>query len=71
MDLSSIIADLRNQLQEIDHAILCLERMRSGTRTKRGRPPKWQSAGEPRKYPQRINSKSALARTMSVGSPPL
>ena len=38
MDLNTVIAELRTRRQQIDEAILALERMNGGKR--RGRPPK-------------------------------
>lgn len=45
MDLLQMIAELRAEQQQIDAAILVVERLAAGTRGKRrGRPPKWMSA---------------------------
>lgn len=45
-----MIAELRSQRDQLDEAIIALERMIRGTGKRRGRPPKWLaevSAGEP------------------------
>jgi hypothetical protein len=45
MDLLQMIAELRAERQQLDEAILVLERLAAGTCGKRrGRPPKWMSA---------------------------
>jgi hypothetical protein len=45
MDLLQMIAELRAEQQQIDAAILVIERLAAGTGGKRrGRPPKWLSA---------------------------
>jgi len=47
MDLKKIISELRSQKEQIDQAIVALERL-TIARKGRGRPPKWLSAGEER-----------------------
>jgi hypothetical protein len=41
MDLTKIITDLRQELQQIEHAIISLERLTLGRGRRRGRPSKW------------------------------
>ena len=41
MDVSKILADLRDERQQIEEAILSLERLARGRGRKRGRPPAW------------------------------
>ena len=41
MDVEKMISELRAQRDQIEHAILALERLRA---TRRGRPPKWATA---------------------------
>ncbi len=45
MDILKMLAELHAERQQIDQAILVVERLAAGTRGKRrGRPPKWMSA---------------------------
>jgi hypothetical protein len=44
MDVTKMIAELRSQRDQLDEAIIALERMIRGTGKRRGRPPKWLSA---------------------------
>ena len=41
MDVSKILADLRDERQQIEEAILSLERLARGRGRRRGRPPGW------------------------------
>ena len=41
MDVAKILAELRQQRDQIDEAILSLERLASGRGRRRGRPPAW------------------------------
>jgi hypothetical protein len=44
MDILKMLSEFRAERQQIEEAILTLERLASGTRGKRrGRPPKWMS----------------------------
>ena len=47
MDLRKVISELRSQKEQIDEAIVALERL-TMTRKGRGRPPKWLIAAEER-----------------------
>ena len=45
MDILKMLADLRAERQQIEEAIVAIERLAVGTRGKRrGRPPKWMAA---------------------------
>ena len=46
MDVSKILAELRAEREQIEEAILSLERLARGRGHRRGRPPAWLSAGE-------------------------
>lgn len=39
-----MVAELRAERQQIEEAILALERLAAGSKRKRGRPPAWMSA---------------------------
>ncbi len=47
MDVSKILAELRAEREQIEEAILSLERLARGRGRRRGRPPAWMSAAEP------------------------
>jgi hypothetical protein len=46
MDVSKILAELRAEREQIEEAILSLERLARGRGRRRGRPPAWLSASE-------------------------
>jgi hypothetical protein len=46
MDVSKILAELRQERQQIEEAIVSLERLARGRSRRRGRPPAWMSGGE-------------------------
>lgn len=43
MDVSKILAELREERQQIEEAIISLERLARGRGRRRGRPPAWMS----------------------------
>lgn len=43
MDVLKVLADLRQERQQLDEAIVTLERLARGRGKRRGRPPKWLS----------------------------
>ena len=44
MNLIKILAELRREREQIDEAIMSLERLVAGSGRRRGRPPKWLKA---------------------------
>lgn len=46
MDLSEMLAELRAERQQIEQAIIILERLARGRGKRRGRPPLWLSNAE-------------------------
>jgi hypothetical protein len=44
MDVAKILAELRSEREQIEEAILSLERLARGRGNRRGRPPSWMSA---------------------------
>jgi hypothetical protein len=44
MDVSKILADLRQEREQLEEAILSLERLAMGRGRRRGRPPSWMTA---------------------------
>jgi hypothetical protein len=47
MDILRMLSDLRAEREQIEEAILALERLARGQGKRRGRPPKWLSAVSP------------------------
>jgi hypothetical protein len=45
MDVSKILTELRDERQQIEEAIVSLERLAQGRGRKRGRPPAWMAGG--------------------------
>lgn len=41
MDIGKILEELRTELQQVEEAIISLERMAAGSGKRRGRPPAW------------------------------
>jgi hypothetical protein len=41
MDITHILSDLRSELQQLDEAILVIQRLAAGQGRRRGRPPAW------------------------------
>jgi hypothetical protein len=48
MNLTKILEDLRREREQIDEAILSLERLAAGSGPRRGRPPAWLKAQKSR-----------------------
>jgi hypothetical protein len=44
MDLNKMLADLRQEREQIEEAIMILERLARGRGKRRGRPPAWMTA---------------------------
>jgi len=61
MDILQMLADLRQEREQIEEAIMTLERLAQG-RGRRGRPPAWMTAVKRRGRPPgaRIKSKKPL-----------
>ncbi|MDQ6679029.1 MAG: hypothetical protein M3Z09_17230 [Acidobacteriota bacterium] len=51
MDVTKILADLRQERDQLGEAILSLERLAMGRGTRRGRPPSWTSVPKKRGRP--------------------
>lgn len=70
MDVSKILAELRQEREQIEQAILSLEMLARGRGRKRGRPPAWMSqmtAAAPKRRGRPPGSKN---KTSSNGSHP-
>ena len=55
MDVQKILIELRQEREQIEQAILSLERLARGHGKRRGRPPKWLKEAETKK-PRRQSS---------------
>ena len=62
MDVSKILAELREERQQIEEAIVSLERLARGRGRRRGRPPAWlASVTEPKRRGRPPGSKNKAA----------
>ncbi len=65
MDVLKMLADLRQEREQIEEAILTLERLARGRGKRRGRPPAWMAAikrrGRPPGSKNRNHKESAVA----------
>jgi len=63
MDVSKILTELRDERQQIEEAILSLERLARGRGKRRGRPPSWMSeiATKQRGRPPGSKNKTSIA----------
>ncbi len=52
MQLNKILEDLRREREQLDEAILSLERLAAGSGPRRGRPPAWLKAQKTKARPQ-------------------
>ena len=64
MDVSNILSDLRNERQQIEEAILSLERLARGRGRRRGRPPSWMSEVAAKRRGRPPGSKNRIAAAM-------
>ena len=51
MDITKMLAELRQQREQVEEAILTLERVARGRGKRRGRPPAWMTATKRRGRP--------------------
>jgi hypothetical protein len=63
MDVSKILADLRQEKEQLEEAILSLERLAMGRGRRRGRPPSWMTVTKKRGRPPGSKNKTAAAAT--------
>jgi len=68
MDVSNILSDLRNERQQIEEAILSLERLARGRGRRRGRPPSWMSEVAAKRRGRPPGSKNKIAAAMAPKS---
>lgn len=58
MDVTKILAELRQEREQIEEAIISLERLARGRGKRRGRPPAWLAEARKRIQPQVITKNS-------------
>jgi len=58
MDVLKMLADLRQEREQVEEAIVTLERLAKGRGKRRGRPPAWMSALKRRGRPPGSKNKS-------------
>jgi hypothetical protein len=61
MDVTRMLADLRQEREQIEEAILTLERLARGQGTRRGRPPMWLTEARKRSSAKTARVKAATA----------
>ncbi len=66
MDVAKILADLRQEREQIEEAILSLERLASGRGRRRGRPPRWMTEAKKRGRPSVGKGKAEPASRTAV-----
>jgi hypothetical protein len=59
MDVSKILAELRQEREQLEEAILSLERLARGRGRRRGRPPAWMAEAKRRGRPPGSKNKTA------------
>ena len=68
MDVAKILAELREERQQIEEAILSLERLARGRNRRPGRPPAWMAeASKPRKRGRPPGSKNKAPKVQAAG----
>jgi len=65
MDVSKILEELRQQREQLEEAILSLERLALGRGRRRGRPPSWMVEAKKRGRPAGSKNKAATAKPIS------
>jgi hypothetical protein len=64
MDVTKILGELRQEREQIEEAIISLERLARGRGRRRGRPPAWLSVAKTRgRPPGSKNKNTGLAKT--------
>jgi len=68
MDVSKILDELRQEREQLEEAILSLERLARGRGRRRGRPPSWMVEAKKRGRP--VGSKNKTASVVKPASQP-
>ncbi len=61
MDVTKILAELRQEREQLEEAILSLERLARGRGRRRGRPPAWMAEAKKRGRPVGSKNKTTAA----------
>lgn len=65
MDVTKILTDLRQERDQLEEAILSLERLARGRGKRRGRPPAWMAVAKKRGRPPGSKNKVQVAKAAS------
>jgi hypothetical protein len=68
MDVSKILAELREERLQIEEAIMSLERLARGRGKRRGRPPAWLAEMGPKRRGRPPGSKNKTSAASAAGS---
>ncbi len=68
MDVSKILEELRQEREQLEEAILSLERLARGRGRRRGRPPAWMVEAKKRGRPVGSKSKTSTAKPLAHSS---
>ena len=63
MDVTKILAELRQERDQLEEAILSLERLALGRGRRRGRPPAWMAVAKKRGRPPGSKNKASSAES--------
>ena len=66
MDVTKMLAELRQEREAIEEAIMTLERLARGRGKRRGRPPAWMAAIKKRGRPPGSKNKTGAASKAAV-----
>ncbi len=66
MDVSKILGELRQEREQLEEAILSLERLARGRGKRRGRPPSWMVEAKKRGRPVGSKNKSGGQKAISA-----
>jgi hypothetical protein len=66
MDVSKILTELRQEREQIEEAIISLERLARGRGKRRGRPPAWLAMAKKRGRPPGSKNKNPAAAKPAV-----
>ncbi|MGE5488558.1 MAG: hypothetical protein ACM3ZB_12150 [bacterium] len=66
MDVAKILTELRQEREQIEEAIISLERLARGRGKRRGRPPAWLSMAKKRGRPLGSKNKTSAAAKTAV-----
>jgi hypothetical protein len=66
MDVTKILADLRQERDQLEEAILSLERLARGRGKRRGRPPAWMTVAKKRGRPPGSKNKTQAVKASAA-----